>query len=389
MEWLDSLTYNKTLRTSFIIYMMLFLMIGLCLTKVSGIVIGEYKDHVQELYLVEEIVEEGQEKITYFHINEKGPTSFQKILVAVLNIYNNTSLIVNTFIFSILGFLIYFNDKIRKPLDEVKQLQIALQEECPLETNNELLNLSHNYNKLVEDMKIKKKNMWCEVERIEQMLDSFEHDIRTPITIIRGHNDMILSYYLEGKMNEEKLKRTLISSKLQINRLDQYVSRMSRLRNIKELELDIKYIESKVMSNIIADMGRYLSKEKQFKFKSNLKSNHLYLDQNILLEIYENILTNAFRYAKDLVSVSISEQENDIIIKVQDDGIGFSSKALKYGTIAFFSEDKSNGSNKGLGLNICRELCEKHGGSINISNTNIGALVEIRLNKINSNIDKK
>ena len=236
---------------------------------------------------------------------------------------------------------------------------------------------------MILSLRVEKKRIWKEVDEMEQMMASFEHDIRTPITIIRGYSDMILKYYPEGKMTNEKLEKTLLNIGLQVNRLDEYIKRMGNLKNIQELQLNIKAIETKRLLSNMEKIGEAILKGKEFKINNKLQSKFLYLDENIVLEVYENILTNGLRYAKSQIVVNIYEDENDLIVQVQDDGEGFSDEALKYGTVAFFSESKSNGDNIGLGLNICKELCEKHRGKINLSNNIIGGLVEMKIKKTN------
>ncbi len=62
-----------------------------------------------------------------------------------------------------------------------------------------------------------------------------------------------------------------------------------------------------------------------------------------------------------------------------DDGNGFSEEALKYATEPYFTEeDKTKGVHYGLGLAICRELCEKLEGRISFGNDN-GATVRVEI----------
>lgn len=81
MEWLDRWTYNLKLKTSFIIYMVIFLISGLSSTKIMEILIEKYIADIQIQYLIEEVVEENKEIITYFPPNPEGPIKFQKTLV--------------------------------------------------------------------------------------------------------------------------------------------------------------------------------------------------------------------------------------------------------------------------------------------------------------------
>lgn len=386
MEWLNKLTYDRRLKSSFIIYMLIFLILGLTFTKIIEILIENYLVKMQSLYLIENLVEEGGEIFTYFQLNSERPTHLNKSLVNILELYRGFALTINLLIFSILGLLLYFKDKLKETIDELKNLQIR-DKSLLLNENgvygDEMLQLSYNYNQMILSLKVEKKRIWKEVEEMEQMMASFEHDIRTPITIIRGYNDMILKYYPEGKMSDEKLEKTLSNIGVQVNRLDEYIKRMGSLKSIQELELNIKSIETKKLLSNMEKIGEALLKGKDFKINNKLQSKFLYLDENIVLEVYENIITNGLRYAKSIIEVNIDEDEKDLIIQVQDDGEGFSKEALRYGTVAFFSENKSNGENIGLGLNISKELCEKHMGKINLSNNIIGGLVEMKIKKTN------
>lgn len=387
MEWLDRWTYDKKLKTSFIIYMIIFLILGLSFTQIVETLIEGYIVDIQSQYLREEVVEEGKKIVTYFRLNLEGTTEAQRRLVRILGLYKEFAIIINMSIFSILGFSLYFRDKIEKPIDELKDARLAIESYSLVKKEvhrDEILHFSNNYNQMIDSLKIEKKGIWREIDEMEKMLSSFEHDIRTPITIIRGYNDMILKYYPEGKMNDKKLEGTLLNMRIQVDRLDEYINRMGSLKGSKQVKLNIKSIETKDLLNNMEKIGEALSKEKLFKVNSNLKAMELNLDENLILEAYENILVNGFRHARNTVEVNIGEDKDHLIIQIQDDGEGFTKEGLKYGTVAFFTENKSKGKNMGLGLNIAKELCEKHMGTINLSNNTRGGLVEMKIKKTNN-----
>src|SRR5690606_7224776 len=135
--------------------------------------------------------------------NPKGPTNFQISLAGILVLYKEFSLVINIFIFSVFGFSFYYKDKIKKPIDELKLIKLEIKNEKLLRNEiykDEMLQFLSDNNEIIESLKIEKEKMWKELNEMEQMMASFEHDIRTPITIIRGYSDMILKYYPEGKM---------------------------------------------------------------------------------------------------------------------------------------------------------------------------------------------
>lgn len=97
------------------------------------------------------------------------------------------------------------------------------------------------------------------------------------------------------------------------------------------------------------------------------------------MEVYDNILANAERYADTQITADISVTQDFLKIEIYDDGCGFSDKALKFAKEPFYRDDKEqNSSHFGLGLYICKIICEKCGGNLNISNTENGGKVSAK-----------
>ena len=99
------------------------------------------------------------------------------------------------------------------------------------------------------------------------------------------------------------------------------------------------------------------------------------MDVQIVEETVENLLTNAARYAKERILIEILQEGNVLRIFVWDDGPGYSARALRDGTKAYFSEEKKKGGRFGIGLTISRMLCEKHGGSLALTNSLAGGAI--------------
>ena len=104
-----------------------------------------------------------------------------------------------------------------------------------------------------------------------------------------------------------------------------------------------------------------------------LESQELYIDVNSFMEVAENIVANALRFAKDNIRVSIQKNRNDLELIVIDDGKGFSEQDIIKACKPYYHEDLDNSEEHyGLGLYICKIICEKHGGTIVLSNTESG-----------------
>jgi signal transduction histidine kinase len=98
-----------------------------------------------------------------------------------------------------------------------------------------------------------------------------------------------------------------------------------------------------------------------------VKETEIKIDKQILFRILENIIANSIRFAKQVVTVSCSLQKDNFCFDILDDGEGFSSNALKYACHPFYTDDQGT-SHLGMGLAICKTLCEKHGGELIIAN---------------------
>ena len=97
------------------------------------------------------------------------------------------------------------------------------------------------------------------------------------------------------------------------------------------------------------------------------------IDGEIVLQVYENLLSNATRYAANIVTVRCNCISDEFSITVSDDGSGFDESGLQKAAHPFYGTDKGPGSNHyGLGLHICKTLCEKHGGYLRFGNSKTG-----------------
>ena len=94
------------------------------------------------------------------------------------------------------------------------------------------------------------------------------------------------------------------------------------------------------------------------------------IDREVVAQVAENLLVNAFRHARTAVDVRLSAEGGTLCLVVSDDGRGFSRRALERAAEPFYREE--SGGAMGMGLHICRLLCERHGGSLSLCNNGKG-----------------
>ena len=107
------------------------------------------------------------------------------------------------------------------------------------------------------------------------------------------------------------------------------------------------------------------------------------MDKEAFAQICENLLSNASRYAREKISVSLHQEQETLSLTVEDDGVGFSRKDLDNATLAYYRGDKTEAgpvTHFGLGLYICSLLAGKMGGNLSLENApGGGARVTIKL----------
>ncbi|MGL5868800.1 sensor histidine kinase, partial [Clostridium chrysemydis] len=102
--------------------------------------------------------------------------------------------------------------------------------------------------------------------------------------------------------------------------------------------------------------------------KNNTKNLVFPLDVNRFKQVMINILDNSFKFTQEEgnVTVNFSEDENNLIVSVKDDGCGIPKEELERVLEKFFKGSNAN-SNTGIGLSIADEIVRLHGGVLEIS----------------------
>lgn len=96
------------------------------------------------------------------------------------------------------------------------------------------------------------------------------------------------------------------------------------------------------------------------------------LDCSFVSQVNNNLISNAVRYAKSAIKITYTCSKEGFYLTVSDDGCGFSKEALCKATNPYFTGENHR-EHFGLGLYICKILCEHHGGYLKIENCSTGA----------------
>lgn len=271
--------------------------------------------------------------------------------------------------------IIFYHRKIEKPIsilleasENISNNRLDFSVEVP--EKNEFGELCLSFEKMRVALKENNIEMWRQVEERKRLNAAFSHDLRTPLTVLKGQSE-ILSKYVP-KMSEEKIIETAETMKRHIIRLETYVNTMNDLQRLEDVEVKKELVDVKELEHQIRITGAAVCKGKEFVLYQNIFDvDSVKIDTSIAMQVYENLLSNAVRYAKRKIEIAIDKKDSLLLLNVVDDGAGFTAKDLSNAMKPFYkAENEINNEHFGMGLNICKMLCEKHGGYLQISNEN-------------------
>lgn len=134
---------------------------------------------------------------------------------------------------------------------------------------------------------------------------------------------------------------------------------------------DERAMRSAIAHDIRAELD-ILGKEKRICLSVQGEEEIFRGDREVILEVLENLLSNALRYARDKIDVTVSLSAQELSLSVRDDGIGFQEEGEKI-TSAFHQQNiKDSLTHTGMGMYVSRLYCEKHGGRLILENEESG-----------------
>lgn len=303
-------------------------------------------------------------------------------------LYQNSDLVaifvcfLTAILFFVLDAAWFYRWKIRKPLNVLSLASQRISENdldftIPQPSADELGKLCGSFEKMRLSLEENNKAMWNAMEERRRLNAAFAHDLRTPLTVLQGYSDYLLDGLPTGEISPEKAEETVGTMKRSLIRLQRYVEGMNSLQKLEDVSPVKKKADFCTLASQLRETASILCGPDGLVFSAGGKDS-LQVDTELVFQVFENLMSNACRYAQKTVSVLVDRQDDFFLLTVTDDGPGFPPEALKRAAEPYYRADKKldgtpQGSEHfGLGLYICRILCEKHGGWLSIKNGEAG-----------------
>lgn len=234
---------------------------------------------------------------------------------------------------------------------------------------DELGQLCTAFEKMRQTLYENNRQLWSMLEERRALQASVAHDLRNPIAIMTGYVEYLQENRQGGTLTDEKLEKALTNLGITAERMGRYTDTMRDLGAIEETEVHRREVELPDFLQHMADSLSILFQNTEVRFACDfhVPAGRAILDGELLYRVLENLISNALRFAEHQIELAFYLEHGTLSATVTDDGPGFSDKLLQKKTALFYSEDTS-GKHLGLGLAVSRVLCQKHGGTIELSN---------------------
>jgi len=232
-----------------------------------------------------------------------------------------------------------------------------------------------------------------EEKRKGEFLKMVSHELKTPVTSIRGYTQLLLSMIKENeaiKSSNIPLESSLKRIDNQINRLIRLISEMLDLSRIEDNQLVLQKSQfsiNELVENTVQDI-KISNPLSEITIDHKCKTS-IFADRERIEQVLINFITNAIKYSPNSKNIEITifqEKEGKVSVSIRDFGIGISKAHIKNIFTRFYRVDGKNEetySGFGIGLYVVNEIIERHKGKIKVnSKKGIGSEFIFTLNTI-------
>lgn len=207
-----------------------------------------------------------------------------------------------------------------------------------------------------------------------EFLAQISHEIRTPLVGIVSYTDLIKSELEAGQPAD--FYNYLDTIKRSGKRIERTITLIINVSEVYANTYDYNPVELDIADDIILPLSKKFqieaeAKQLDFQFVNYSNNSIVKADEYSLMQIFSNLIENAIIYTRDgFVKLEVSKQEDTIIAKVIDSGIGISEDFLPYIFEPFRQEEQGytrSYDGNGLGLTLVKKYCEINNADIEVN----------------------
>ena len=302
------------------------------------------------------------------------PTTAQQRMITLLTYFQWLSCIILPVSGLGVAAVLFYRIKLKKP---IKLLQAGTEHirandldfSIPAVSTDELGQICAAFETMRLELLKTNQALWRQAEERKRLNAAFAHDLRNPITVLKGS----LKLLRNGTADEQAIDR-LESYTL---RIEQYVEAMSSIQRIEQMPVRISEVTASVLRTELEETAGLFAPALHIEV-SVPDMGTLQIDHGIFLNVAENLIGNAARFARTKVEITLAIEKDILFLSVVDDGPGFPAELIKSGPKPF-GKVEENSEHFGMGLYSSSLLCQKHGGNLRLENSPAGAITTVSI----------
>ena len=257
--------------------------------------------------------------------------------------------------------------------------------------HDEISELSESFEAMRKRLQMNAQEKLDAEQEHRMLISNIAHDLKTPITAIKGYSEGILDGVADTPEKQERYLKTIHNKANEMNTLINELTLYSNIDTNKIPynfhKLNVKDYFTDCMEELEMDLE---NQHMQLTFFNYVDEDTLMIaDPEQLGRVIHNIIGNAIKYMRaeepSFISMRIKDVGDFIQVEIEDNGKGISNKDLPYIFDRFYRADASRNSaagGSGIGLSIVKKIIEDHGGKIwATSKENVGTVMYFVLRK--------
>ena len=285
--------------------------------------------------------------------------------------------IIVILVFTAIMLTIWIRKSVFLPLTELNEAMRKIEEgnfdyALPTDARGEIGDLYRNY----EDMRLRLKESTEEnvenEKRNRELISNITHDLKTPITVIKGYVEGIMDGAADSPEKMDKYIKTVYNKANDMEKLINELTYYSKIEN-QRIPYNFHRINvEEYFGDCIEEVGLDLEQRKIRLNYTNMtqRDTMIIADPEQMKKVINNIISNSIKYmdkSQGIIDIRILDESESIRIEIADNGKGISQKDLPKVFERFYRTDASRNSaqgGSGIGLSIVRKIIEDHGGYI-------------------------
>ena len=250
-----------------------------------------------------------------------------------------------------------------------------------LKTNDEVGRLGTEFDRMAAQLSANIDELKSAMERQEQFMGSFAHELKTPMTSIIGYADLLRGQSLDAQEAQEAANYIFSEGK----RLESLSFKLLDLLMLQHRDLQLAPTQLEPLIETLISHLQPVYRAQGIRLQCRCAPGVCLLEADLFSSVLTNLLDNARKALGQGGRIYVLGEvvDADYRIQVLDNGRGMPESALQHLTEAFYRVDKSRSRAQGgvgLGLTLCKQILELHSGTISFaSREGSGSCVTVRL----------